>query len=79
MAVLLPIMFMTYEQEQLDELGIDQEFDMENTDVRQIEFYSIDYIYPSSKDTYTLIGSGGETFCCPKPFKEVQKIIKDGR
>jgi hypothetical protein len=68
-------MFMTAQQEQLDELGIDQDFTDENTDIRKIEFFNINFIYPSFNKEYTIIGTNGETFCTPLKFSEVSQLI----
>ena len=73
--ITLPIMFMTYEQEQLEDLGIDQDFTDENTEIRMIEFYNINFVYPSSSKEYTIIGSNGSLFCCPKPKDQVSNLI----
>ena len=73
--ITLPIMFMTYEQEQLEDLGIDQDFTDENTEIRMIELYNINFVYPSSSKGYTLIGSNGSTFCCPKSVSHVKELI----
>lgn len=72
-------MFMTEDQETLEELGIDQDFTKENTDIRLVELYMINFIYPSFNKKYTIIGCNGETFCSPKSFIEVQRIINDGK
>jgi len=74
-SITLPIMFMTEDQETLDELGIDQDFTGENTDIRMIEFFNINFIYPSGNKQFTIIGCNGDIFCCPKPVKEVSQLI----
>jgi len=73
--ITLPIMFMTEDQETLKELGIDQDFTGENTDIRMIEFYNINFIYPSGNKQFTIIGCNGDTFCCPKPKDQVSNLI----
>lgn len=74
-SITLPIMFMTEDQETLEDLGIDQDFTGENTDIRMIEFFNINFIYPSGNKKYTIIGANGETLCCPKTVKEVSQLI----
>ena len=73
--ITLPIMFMTENQGALDELGIEQDFTHENTDIREVTFYNINFVYRSLSHPYTIIGSNGETFCCPKPVNEVINLI----
>ena len=68
-------MFMTDDQQQLEELGIDQDFTHQNTDIRMIDFYVINYLYPSSNNKYTIIGSNGTTFCCPKTVSYIKELI----
>jgi hypothetical protein len=70
-------MFMTDQQIQLDELGIDQQFNDKNTEIRVIEFFNINFIYPSYDGSYTIIGCNGEMFSCPKKVGEVSNLIFD--
>jgi len=57
----------------------DQDFTGENTDIRMIEFFNINFIYPSGNKKYTIIGANGETLCCPKTVKEVSQLIKESK
>lgn len=68
MKVTLPILYYSG-GDALSDLGVSEK---PKVAAQQI-FYSIDSIAPAKDDTY--IYSGGETFVCPKPIHEVERII----
>lgn len=71
--ITLPICFLTEQQEQLEELGI--QFDDTETDIIDVTFFNIDLIFESYGET--IISSGGNLYVCPWKKKDVINAIKN--
>ena len=79
MKIKLPILFLTDDICQLEDLGLD--FNLSDAEIRETTFYNINAVSPYLENgvNYTSIHANGDGFICPLSVEEVEEIITQNK